>query len=51
MYKGIYGITQHSGKYSRKDFNQDPEDTLLFKVIFWSIVASVTIGWLFGWLV
>jgi hypothetical protein len=51
MYKGKYGITQQSGKYSGNDFQPEPENTPLFRVIFWSLVASVIIGWLFGWLV
>jgi hypothetical protein len=51
MYKGKYGITQHSGKYSRNDFQPDPENNTLFKAIFWSLIVGVTAGWVFGWLV
>ena len=38
---GLYGITKRTGKYEH-DFNPDPENTPLFRVIFWSLVISVT---------
>ncbi len=47
---GLYGITNRTGKYEQ-DFNPDPENTPLFRVIFWSIVASVVICVAMGWMI
>ena len=47
---GLYGITNRTGKYEH-DFNPDPENTPLFRVIYGSIVAVVVICVFLGWMI
>ncbi len=40
MNNGLYGITQDTSEHERS-FDPDPENTPLFRAIFWSLIASV----------
>jgi hypothetical protein len=51
MYKGKYGITQQSGRYTRNDFNPDPENTPIFRAIFWSLIVGVIVCVALGWMI
>lgn len=55
MNNGIYGITQHTGKYDGEfdadNYAPDPENTPLFCAIFWTLVVSVSVCIWMGWMI
>jgi hypothetical protein len=51
MYKGKYGITQQSGRYTRHDFKLDPENTLFFRAIYLSLIVGVIVCVALGWMI